>query len=146
MLKKIAVIYWTGSGNTKMMAEAVAEGAGREGADVTVLAVGEASKEDVLMADGVALGCPSMGNEVLEEAEMEPFVESFRKDDLEGKPLALFGSYGWGDGQWMRDWADRIKDCGGQLVAEGLTVQNTPDDVALDACRALGAKLAAEIH
>lgn len=144
MLKKIVVIYWSGSGNTKMMAEAVAEGAGREGAVVTVIPVSEASKEDVRLADGVALGCPSMGNEVLEEAEMEPFVDSLEKADLQGKPLALFGSYGWGDGQWMRDWADRMQDCGGQLV-EGLTVQNTPDEAALAECRELGAKLAAAI-
>ncbi len=141
-MKKIAVIYWSGTGNTQMMANAVAEGAKAAGAEVSVLEVGSASVADALSADGVALGCPSMGSEVLEESEMEPFVEDLTKEDLKGKPLALFGSYDWGDGQWMRDWSERMQDKGVKLADEGLIVNNTPDDEGLELSRALGSKLA----
>lgn len=140
-MKKIAVIYWSGTGNTQMMAEAVAQGAGKEGIDVRLIPVGQASKADVLDAGAVAFGCPSMGNEVLEEFDMEPFISSLQGTDLAAKPLVLFGSYDWGSGQWMRDWEDRMKGQGAQLLADGLTVQNTPDDAALATCRELGAKL-----
>ncbi|MBP2634882.1 MAG: flavodoxin [Firmicutes bacterium] len=144
-MKKITVIYWSGSGNTKEMAEAVAAGAGSAGAEVALLAVDEATAENVLTADAVALGCPAMGDEVLEEGEMEPFVTSVEGAGLNGKPIALFGSYDWGDGQWMREWDDRMKACGGQLVAEGLIAKNFPDQAALDNCKKLGEKLAAAV-
>jgi flavodoxin I len=144
-MQKITVIYWSGSGNTKELAEAVAAGAGSAGAEVALLAVDEATKENVLTADAVALGCPAMGDEVLEEGEMEPFVSSLEKAGLNGKPIALFGSYDWGDGQWMRDWAERMKAIGGQLVDEGLIAKNFPDDAALDKGRKLGEKLAAAV-
>ena len=141
-MKNIVVIYWSGTGNTEMMADAVAEGVKAHGANVRILPVGKASVEDVLNADAVALGCPSMGCEVLEEEEMEPFVSQVEKHKLEGKPLALFGSYDWGDGQWMREWEERMKKTGVNLVAEGLIVQNTPDEEGSKLCRALGSKLA----
>lgn len=144
-MKKITVIYWSGTGNTKEMAEAVAAGAGSAGAEVALLAVDEASAENVLSADAVALGCPAMGDEVLEEGEMEPFVSAFEGAGLKGKPIALFGSYDWGDGQWMRDWDERMKACGGQLVDEGLIAKNFPDEAALDKCKKLGEKLAAAV-
>lgn len=145
-MKRIKVIYWSGTGNTEKMAEAVAEGAGREGAEVALVPVSEAAKADLMIADGVALGCPAMGDEALEETEMEPFVSSFAKDDLKGKPLALFGSYDWGDGQWMREWSERFKAGNGKLVNEGLIVRNAPDEAALSKCRELGAKLAAALQ
>lgn len=141
-MKNLSIIYWSGTGNTQKMAEAVAEGAKQEGINVRILAVAEASKEDVLAADAVALGCPSMGCEVLEETEMEPFVESLESENLSGKPVVLFGSFDWGDGQWMQDWTERMEKMGARLLAEGLTVQNTPDEEGLALCRALGAKLA----
>lgn len=141
-MKNLSIIYWSGTGNTRKMAEAVAEGAKQEGINVRVLAVAEASKEDVLAADAVALGCPSMGCEVLEETEMEPFVESLESENLSGKPVVLFGSFDWGDGQWMQDWAVRMEKMGARLLAEGLTVQNTPDEEGFALCRELGAKLA----
>ncbi len=141
-MKNLSIIYWSGTGNTWKMAEAVAEGAKQDGINVRILAVAEASKEDVLAADAVALGCPSMGCEVLEETEMEPFVESLESENLSGKPVVLFGSFDWGDGQWMQDWAERMEKMGVRLLAEGLTVQNTPDEEGLALCRALGAKLA----
>ncbi len=143
-MKKISVIYWSGTGNTQQMAEAVAEGAKAGGADVKVIEVAKASKEDVLNADAVALGCPSMGSEVLEEEEMEPFVQSLEGENLKDKPVALFGSYDWGDGQWMRDWEERMKGMGVQLVADGLTVNNTPDAEGLEQSRQLGSQLASK--
>jgi len=143
-MKKIAVVYWSGTGNTKRMAEAVAEGAKGSGTEVRLWSVSDVSMEDVLMADAVALGCPSMGAEVLEEDEMEPFVTELeeQKERLNGKPLALFGSFDWGAGEWMVDWEARMKQAGCKLIAAGLRVQNTPDQNGLAACKKLGADLA----
>lgn len=142
-MKHVSIIYWSGTGNTQQMAVAVAEGAKVQGVEVTLKEVANASVEDVLNADAVALGCPSMGCEVLEEAEMEPFMESLESEDLTDKPMVLFGSYDWGDGQWMRDWMERMTKPGVKLVADGLTIQNTPDEEGLESCRELGNKLAA---
>lgn len=144
-MKKIAVIYWSGTGNTQNMAEAVAQGAAAPGFTVNVIAVGKAAKEDVLKADAVALGCPAMGDEILEEMEMEPFVNAIEGEDLSAIPIVLFGSYDWGDGQWMRDWATRMTARGAKLVAEALIVQNMPDEAQLSKCRELGVKLAKAI-
>lgn len=141
-MKKIAVIYWSGTGNTEMMAKAVTEGASSAGAEVKLIPVSQASKDDVLTADAVAFGCPSMGCEVLEESEMEPFITMIEKENIAKKPLALFGSYDWGDGQWMREWEDRMKNAGVTMVDDGLIVNSTPDDAGLTACRDLGKKLA----
>lgn len=140
-MKKVAVVYWSGTGNTEKMAKAVADGARAAGAEAELLEVSQASVEAVLKADGIALGCPAMGDEVLEESEMEPFVEALEKG-LSGKNVVLFGSYDWGDGQWMRDWADRTKASGAVLAAEGLIVNNEPDDEGLAQCKELGAALA----
>lgn len=146
-MKKIAVIYWSGTGNTEEMAKAIAAGAGAEGITVELLSVDKASKEDVLRSDAVALGCSAMGNEVLEEGEMEPFVAALEGETLASIPLALFGSYDWGDGEWMRNWVDRMKKQGASLVEEeGLIVHNTPDEAGLALCKKLGAKLAAAIQ
>ena len=128
---KTAVIYWSGTGNTEAMAKAVAEGAG-----VSAVTVSEFSG-DVSEYDALALGCPAMVAEELEDTEFEPFFSS-----IEGKKLALFGSYDWGDGEWMRLWADRVKAAGAEIVdGEGLIANNTPDDDALAKCKALGEKL-----
>ncbi len=133
---KIAVIYWSGTGNTEAMAKAVAEGAGAE-----LFSVSEFSG-DVADYDRLAFGCPAMGAENLEEGEFEPFFTD-NESKLSGKKVALFGSYGWGDGEWMRQWADRVTSDGAELVnGEGLIVNETPDDGALADCKALGAKLA----
>ena len=141
-MKNISIIYWSGTGNTEKMALAIAEGANVEGNKVKIIEVGKASKDDVLKADAVALGCPSMGAEVLEEDEMEPFVQVLETQNLKDKPVVLFGSYDWGDGQWMREWEDRMKNLGVNLVDEGLIIQNTPDENGLEQCRQLGKKLA----
>ena len=133
---KTAVIYWSGSGNTEAMARAVAEGAGAE-----LFNVSEFSG-DVAEYDRLAFGCPAMGAENLEESEFEPFFAE-NEGKLSGKKVALFGSYGWGDGEWMREWAERVKNDGAVLVNdEGLIVNEAPDDAALADCKALGAKLA----
>lgn len=133
---KIAVIYWSGTGNTEMMAKAVAEGAGAE-----LFSVSDFSG-NIADYDRLAFGCPAMGSEVLEEDEFEPFFTGI-ESMLSGKKIALFGSYDWGDGEWMRTWCGRAKDAGAELVDdEGLIVNNTPDDEGLAACRELGGKLA----
>ncbi|MCC5910576.1 MAG: flavodoxin [Clostridiaceae bacterium] len=140
-MKKISVIYWSGTGNTEMMAEAIAEGAREGGAEAKLMEVSSAQPEDVFNADAVALGCPSMGAEVLEEAEMEPFIASLEKPELKDKLVALFGSYDWGDGEWMRDWEERMKQYGANLLEVGLMVELTPGDEELAKCRELGKKL-----
>lgn len=144
-MKNITVIYWSGTGNTEQMAVAVAEGAKTEGLEVTLKEVSNASVEDVLKADGVALGCPSMGAEVLEEETMEPFVESLEQEELKGKAMVLFGSYDWGDGEWMRNWTERMSGLGVKLAADSLTLQNTPDEDGLASCVELGKMLAERI-
>ena len=122
---------------------AVGEGAKAAGAEVSVLTVSEISAAQAAQYDVLALGCPAMGAEVLEEGEFEPFFTEL-EGSLSGRKTALFGSYGWGDGQWMRDWCDRARSAGAVLCgAEGLMLNEAPDDAGLDACRALGASLAA---
>lgn len=132
---KTAVIYWSGTGNTEAMAKAVAEGAG-----VSAVTFSEFSG-DPAEFDALALGCPAMGAEELEDSEVEPWYTA-NESKLSGKKVALFGSYDWGDGEWMRLWADRVKAAGAELVnGEGLIANNTPDDDALAACKALGEQL-----
>lgn len=138
---KINIIYWSGTGNTQMMAEAIAQGAEEAGAEVAVIPVSEADPSKV-DADVVILGCPAMGAENLEESEFQPFYDSVR-DKLAGKKLALFGSYDWGDGEWMSTWQADAEEAGAVMLAEGLIVNNTPDDEGLEKCRSLGAKAAA---
>ena len=141
-MSKIAVVYWSGTGNTEMMAEAVTEGAKEAGAEAFSFTPETFSAEKMDEFDAVAFGCPSMGDEELEDGEFEPFFSDL-EDKLSGKKVALFGSYDWGDGEWMRTWCGRAKDAGAELVDdEGLIVNNTPDDEGLAACRELGGKLA----
>ena len=142
-MSKISVVYWSQTGNTQAMAEAVGAGITKAGKEADVVEVSGASMEDLKAAKVFALGCPAMGAEVLEEMEMEPFVEEV-EGFAQGKTIALFGSYGWGDGQWMRDWVQRAQDDGAQLFSEeGLICNETPDDDVQAACRKLGADLAA---
>ena len=122
---KINVIYWSGTGNTEAMANYIKEGAESAGAEVVVKNVTEAVAAD-MECDVLCLGCPSMGAEVLEEGEFEPFIASI-EGDVNGKKLALFGSYGWGDGEWMRDWSGRMEKAGAVLVQESLIVNETPE-------------------
>ena len=141
-MSKMAVIYWSMSGNTEAMANAIAEGAQGAGAQVDVKQVSEITVDQALAYDLLALGCPAMGAEVLEESEFEPFFTDL-EGRLSGKKVALFGSYGWGDGQWMRDWQTRTEAANANLYEQGLILNETPDDDGLAQCRAFGAGFAA---
>ena len=137
----ISVVYWSGTGNTQAMAEAVAEGIKAAGQEAELLEVGNADAATVAAGNAFALGCPSMGSEQLEEAEMEPFIEEI-ESLVSGKTILLFGSYGWGDGEWMRSWEERCGDDGANLVCDSVICNEAPDDDAMAACRELGAALA----
>ena len=139
---KIAVIYWSGTGNTEAMAGAVCDGAKNEGAVVSLFTSGEFDESKVGDFDAIAFGCPAMGAEMLEEGEFEPMFATC-ESSLGGKRVALFGSYGWGDGEWMRTWEERCASAGITLAAESVIAHVTPDDDALAQCRALGAALSA---
>jgi flavodoxin short chain len=140
-MSKAAVIYWSGTGNTEKMANAVLEGLKAAGAEADIFTVDKIAPADAAAYDKLALGCPSMGAEVLEEEEFEPFYTELEKK-ISGKPTVLFGSYGWGDGEWMRNWNERCESKGANLLAEGLIANEDPDDAALAACKDLGKKLA----
>jgi len=137
-VKNIVIVYWSQTGNTEAMAEAVANGAKSSGAEVELLTVANTTAEMLEKADAIALGCPSMGVEVLEETEMEPFVSELESKNISGKPCALFGSYDWGDGQWMRDWQERMEACGVNMVSDGLSIHLTPDSDGIEKCSQLG--------
>ncbi len=141
-MSKIAVIYWSMTGNTEAMAHAIAEGAQEAGAQADIMQVSEITPDQALTYPKLALGCPAMGAEVLEEAEFEPFFTQM-EGRLTGKSVALFGSYGWGDGQWMRDWAERTDRAGASVYqGQGLILNETPDDAGLAQCREFGAGFA----
>ena len=138
----ISVVYWSGTGNTQAMAEAVAEGIKAAGQEAELLEVGDADAKTVAEEAAFALGCPSMGVEQLEESTMEPFVEEVC-GFASGKTIGLFGSYGWGDGEWMRDWADRMKNAGAQLIREeGIIANEAPEDDVFEELKAAGKELA----
>ena len=140
-MSKVAIVYWSGTGNTEAMANAVAEGAKAQGAEATLFSAGEFDAALMDGFDAVAFGCPAMGAEVLEEGEFEPMFSAC-EPKLAGRKIALFGSYGWGDGEWMRNWEETCAADGAALACESVICQETPDDGALAACRALGAALA----
>lgn len=141
-MSKMAVIYWSMGGNTEAMAQAVAQGAREAGAEVDLFQVSDITADQALEYDLLALGCPAMGAEVLEEGEFEPFFTQL-EGRLAGRNVALFGSYGWGDGQWMRDWVQRTEDAGASVYSgQGLMAHEAPDEGALEECRQLGAGLA----
>ena len=141
-MSKIAVVFWSGTGNTEAMADAVAEGAKGAGAEVSVFNVTDFSADKVDEFDAIAFGCPAMGAETLEDSEFEPVFNEC-ESALNGKSIALFGSYGWGDGEWMRSWEERIIASGATLVGgEGLIVNEAPDDDALEQCKKFGSNAA----
>ena len=138
---KTAVIYWSGTGNTEAMARAVAEGMTAAGAEAVLLTPAEVAPGDLNAYAAIAFGCPAMGAEVLEEMEFQPMFDACKRS-LGGKRVALFGSYGWGDGAWMRSWEDTCRGDGAQLACDSVICNDAPDDDTLAACRALGAALA----
>lgn len=141
-MAEIAIVYWSGTGNTESMAEFIQGGIEEAGANVDVKSVSDSGAGEAVQADILVLGCPSMGDEVLEESEFEPFMESI-EDKINGKKLALFGSYDWGDGQWMRDWEERVKNAGAVLVTDCLIVNGTPEGDDEAKCKDFGKAVAA---
>ena len=140
-MSKTAVVYWSGTGNTEAMANAVAEGAKAAGAEVTVFTAAEFEAGLADSFDAIAFGCPAMGAEELEENEFEPMFSAC-ENELNGKRIALFGSYGWGDGEWMRTWEERCVSLGAVIACESVTANEAPDGEAAAKCVELGKKLA----
>ena len=141
-MSEIIVAYWSGTGNTGAMAEYVAQGIREGGKEAKIVNVENFSADELKDCSVFALGCPSMGSEQLEEAEMEPFVDEI-ESLVSGKTILLFGSYGWGDGEWMRDWAERMKNAGAVLLREeGIITNDAPEDDVLEELKAAGQELA----
>ncbi len=139
-MSKIAVVYYSSTGNTKAMAEAVADGVTSAGANVDLLTSAEFDALKIENYDAIAFGCSAMGAEVLEETEFEPMFQEC-EPNLKGKKIALFGSYGWGDGEWMRNWEERCKECGVCFTSDFVICNEFPDDEAIEKCKALGESL-----
>ena len=134
-MSKVAVVYWSSTGNTETMAKAVCEGVNGKGAESVLVEASSLSASDVDLYDAIAFGCPAMG------AEIEPMFTDC-ESKLSGKKIALFGSYGWGSGEWMADWEERCKNDGAQLAIDSVICQEAPDDEAVEKCKELGAALA----
>ena len=139
-MNRIAVVYWSGTGNTEAMAKAVIEGITEAGAEGKLFTATQFSASEVDNFDAIAFGCPSMGAEQLEESEFEPMFTAC-EPKLSGKKIALFGSYGWGDGEWMRTWEEACAGDGAVLACTSVICNDAPDEGALDACRTLGKAL-----
>ena len=140
-MSKVAVVYWSGTGNTEAGANFVAEGAKEKGASVDLLTAGEFDASKIDEYDAVAFGCPAMGSEQLEDGEFEPMFTGV-ESKLNGKKIGLFGSYDWGDGEWMRLWSEQCRGDGAQLAADGVIFHGAPDDTAEGELKMLGAALA----
>lgn len=139
-MSKIAVVFWSGTGNTEQMTYAVMEGIKKKAAEAALFAASEFGASMVKQYDAIAFGCPAMGAEVLEETEFQPMWDAC-EGALGGKKVALFGSYGWGDGEWMRSWEDACGSAGAVLACESVICNEAPNEEALEACRALGGAL-----
>ena len=135
-MDKVAIVFWTGSGNTEAMAQAVEEGAKNAGAETVLSFVGDTSAAEVATFDKIILGCPAMGDESLEEYDFELLP------DLAGKKVGIFGSYAWNEGDWIMNWKARLEEAGVTLAAEPVKAYSYPDDDALEACRELGKTIA----
>ena len=140
-MSKIAVIYWSGTGNTEQMAQAVAEGVKNAGGEADVLTCAEFDSAKLANYGAVAFGCPAMGAEQLEEGEFEPMFADL-EGSLSGVKVALFGSYGWGDGEWMRNWEETCKADGAVIVGEPVICNDAPDEAAAADCSNLGKAIA----
>jgi len=139
-MNKLAIVYWSGTGNTETMANCIADGARESGAEVAMLSPGEFSATRFSEFGVVAFGCPAMGAEQLEESEFEPMFAGL-EGSLNGKKVALFGSYGWGGGEWMNTWEDDCKSLGANLIFDSIICNDAPDDEALSKCEKLGKAL-----
>ncbi len=134
---KVAVVYASTTGNTEAMANAISESVKAAGSEVIFSTADSANKDDVLSSDVILLGSPAMGDEVLEDS-VEEFYTGI-EGSLNGKKVAIFGSYDWGDGQWLRDWTDRLNNAGAVSVAEPLMVHLTPEEADIEQCKAWAA-------
>lgn len=144
-MAQISIVYWSGTGNTELMAQKVAEGVREAGQEAVVLSVDLADVSELKKARAFALGCPSMGAEQLEETQMEPFMCDL-ENGIGGKQIGLFGSFGWGGGEWMRDWEEGVRNAGASVVGEeGIIVNGAPDEEAEEKCKELGRALAAAV-
>jgi flavodoxin I len=141
IVANVLMVYWSGTGNTEMMAMKIKEGLTQSGVTVETFLVDEVDVEIIENYDKIVLGCPSMGVDELEETEFEPFFEEAEKR-LNGKTVALFGSFGWGDGEWMDIWEERVVSCGAQLFNKGLIANYTPNESDEEACVAFGVNFA----
>ena len=140
MMSKIAVVYWSATGNTEAMANAVADGAKEKGAEVDVITAAEFGTDAVSNYDAFAFGCPAMGDEVLEEDEFQPMWDEV-KGSLGDKKVVLFGSYGWGNGEWMDAWKEDAEEAGVNVI-DSLIINEQPDGDGIATCQALGSQLA----
>ena len=140
-MSKIAVVYWSGTGNTEAMAKLVEEGIVAAGGQADLLPPALFTPDLVSGYDAIAFGCPSMGAEQLEEGEFQPMFDAV-KGSLGGKTIGLFGSYGWGDGEWMESWEAQCRQDGAVLACGSVICNEAPDDEAQEACRNLGKALA----
>lgn len=138
-MNKVAIVYWSGSGNTEAMAKAIKSGVDKAGVSADLFFVSDFDTSTVSDYDGLILGCPAMGAEVLEEGEFQPFYDEI-EGALKDKAVALFGSYGWGSGEWMETWEDQVQEAGAKLFEKGLIVNEQPDDSALADCEEFGKK------
>ena len=141
-MKNIAIVYYSGTGNTELLADAVREGVVSVGSSAKKISAGLFGADMLDSYDAVAFGCPASGAENLEEDIFEPMFETLLPH-LAGKRIALFGSYGWGDGQWMRSWEQRVKEAGATLVAKSIITMDSPDADALVQAREMGKALTA---
>ena len=140
-MSQMLIVYWSATGNTEAMAKFIREGAAETGMNVTLKEVTSASADDVKAVDIAVFGCPAMGDEILEEEEFEPFMKSVT-ETLAGKKIGLFGSYDWGDGEWMRNWESDVKKAGAVLLKEGFIVNLEPEGDDIEKCKAFGRELA----
>lgn len=136
-MSNIAVVYWSDTGNTEAMANYVAEGIRAAGGNADIITADSFGPDKVSQYDAIAFGCPAMGDEILEEDIFEPMFSAV-EGSLSGKRVGIFGSYDWGDGQWMRDWADRCRAAGAELANDGVIANLTPNDAEAEDCRNLG--------
>lgn len=141
-MSKVNIVFWSGTGNTAAMAEFIAQGVTEAGGEAVLIPVSEANADALKKEKAFALGCPSMGAEQLEEMEMEPFMEEL-ESGISGKQIALFGSYGWGNQEWMRDWEERVSSAGATVInGEGITVNGAPGADIQAQCMDVGRALA----
>jgi len=140
-MSKTAVVFWSGTGNTEAMANIVADAAKAAGAEVDVFQASEFSADKVAGYDAIGFGCPAMGGEVLEEDEFQPMWDGV-VGSLAGKKVGLFGSYGWGDGEWLRNWEAEATGAGVVIASGSVAAMGEPDEEARAALEAMGKALA----